>query len=779
VNLHKKKILKYRLQLLFVAFLVIGYASYITLNNIYDKNNTLAFSQLEIAGAKTLPSLKNLLINTQKLRGLTASYKAGDSSLLPKVEQQSAVVKAKLQVAEQAVKKADLKGIAPLFASLSVKVQNAINSTSSQTKEQSFQSYSDVVNEELALIVKIGDMSNLILDPDLDTFYLMDTVINKLPLITESVGKAKAFGSSLLVTKKASKSSKIKLAVLVGSLTDNSALLKSGLSSAYSYNNELKPPINPAFKAFDNSTNLFKNKIVNICQGNFATNSHKFFQNATDVINKAVALYDLNNKHLLRLLNIRVDKMKAAQNKVIVEGIVFFFILIALFYVAYDYLYKNIIAKEAAKKEEAMLKELQKTNSSLLYSLSHDQLTGLYNRGSLMDKISDLENDATLMLIDIKAFKEVNDVYGNDFGNRVLIDFANYLKAFFSTMSEVTLYRIGGDEFAVLMTYKSISDVMKIGKNLEEAIKNQNFSIDDIHINLSVLIAVNATLPLLENADLALKTAKKEMNTQVIEYNSSMNIKKEWQKNIEVINMVKSALAEDRIVPYFQGIVNLQTLKIEKYEALVRLILPSGEVLSPYFFLDTVSKTHYYYEITEVMIRKTMEVAKSYPQQRFSINFSMKDIINENITNTLFKLFDADRETAKRVDIELLETELVIVDDNRISDFITKVHAYGSKVLIDDFGTGYSNFSYLSELDVDILKIDASITKEIVSNPRKLHILRTIHNFTSGMNMQNVAEFVETKEVALLLQKIGVEYAQGYYFSKPLPEPLENSEVSL
>ena len=242
--------------------------------------------------------------------------------------------------------------------------------------------------------------------------------------------------------------------------------------------------------------------------------------------------------------------------------------------------------------------------------------------------------------------------------------------------------------------------------------------------------------------------------------------------------MVKSALEEDRIVPYFQGIVNLKTLKIEKYEALVRLILPSGEVLSPYFFLETVSKTLYYYEITEVMIQKTMQMAKIHSDLRFSINLSMKDIINTNIMTLLFNFFDKDKETASRIDIELLETEIVVTNDSRINTFIQKVHSYGSKVLIDDFGTGYSNFAYLVDLDVDILKIDASITKEIVENSRKLHILKTIHTFTLGMNMQNVAEFVETKEIALLLKELGVEYAQGYFFSKPLPEPLSDNDVA-
>jgi EAL domain-containing protein (putative c-di-GMP-specific phosphodiesterase class I) len=120
---------------------------------------------------------------------------------------------------------------------------------------------------------------------------------------------------------------------------------------------------------------------------------------------------------------------------------------------------------------------------------------------------------------------------------------------------------------------------------------------------------------------------------------------------------------------------------------------------------------------------------------------------------------------------------LIEVHNVKIYEFIKKVHSYGSKILIDDFGTGYSNFSYLVDLNVDIIKIDASITKEIVKNPKKLHILKTIHNFTEGLNMLNVAEFVETKEIALLLQEIGVEYAQGYFFCKPAPKPLENSDM--
>ena len=419
-----------------------------------------------------------------------------------------------------------------------------------------------------------------------------------------------------------------------------------------------------------------------------------------------------------------------------------------------------------------------KTSSSLQHSLTHDYLTTLYNRNAFEQDIGTLQNP-TILLANIDSFKEINDVYGNEFGNKVLVMIAQLLVDYLSSVSKKKIYRVGGDEFAVLFEDANPKDVLKIGKHLEELIAKKNFEVDTIHFNLSVSIAVNHTVPLLENADLALKIIKKDIGKRVIVYHESLAIKEDWQNNIEVINIIKSALQEDRVVPYFQPIVNLKTLKIEKYEALVRIVLPSKEVLSPYMFLEIASKTQYYYQITKCMITKTMKVANEYPEYRFSLNFSMNDIINEEIITLLFELFNTNLEVASRIDIELLETEVMLVDDIRIGEFITKVHSYGSKILIDDFGTGYSNFSYFSSLDVDIIKIDASIVKEITTDARKLHMLKSIHNFTSGMDMSNVAEFVETKEVALLLKEMGIEYAQGYLFSRPLPQPMKTSIVEL
>jgi len=445
------------------------------------------------------------------------------------------------------------------------------------------------------------------------------------------------------------------------------------------------------------------------------------------------------------------------------------FVLLVFYFVLVVYLFARYYKAHA---------KLVHTTNSLEHSLTHDYLTGLYNRNAFEKDIEEF-NKPTVLLANIDSFKEINDVYGNEFGNKVLLMLSKLFLSYLSGISQKKLYRVGGDEFAVVFEETTLEDALTVGKKLEEFIAKESFELDGIHFNLSVSIAVNDKAPLLENADLALKLIKREVGKRVIAYKEELAIKENWQKNIEIINTIKEALEENRVVPYFQPIVNLQTMKIEKYEALVRIVLPSHEVLSPYYFLPIAAKTQYYYEITKRMIAQTMKVAKEFGEYRFSINFSMNDIINPEITDALFRLFDTNLDVASRIDIELLETEIMLVDDSRISAFIEKVHSYGSKILIDDFGTGYSNFSYFSSLDIDVIKIDASIVKEITTDARKLHMLKSIHNFTSGMDMTNVAEFVETKEVALLLKEIGIEYAQGYLFSKPVPQPLAEPSVTL
>ena len=420
--------------------------------------------------------------------------------------------------------------------------------------------------------------------------------------------------------------------------------------------------------------------------------------------------------------------------------------------------------------------KLLDTAKSLEHSFNYDLLTDLYNRNAFERHLQTLRRPH-IIIVNIDDFKQINDVYGNDFGNKVLKNVSTYIKDYIKLSYQANIYRLGGDEFGILFDNINSAHALEISYDLEEKISKRAFMVEPLKLSISVSIASNNISPILENADLALKEIKKDKTKKVIEYKESYNLKKNIEENLEIISIIKKALKDDRVVPYFQPIINLETLKIEKYEALVRIIQQDGTILLPYKFLDISKKTPYYQEITRVMINKTIEVAKSYPY-RFSINISMADILNKDIVDTMFKCFKEDLHVSSRIDIELLESEN-LEDTEQVQNFIKRAHSFGSKILIDDFGTGYSNFTYFSNLDVDLIKIDGSIVKEITTNERKLHMLKTIHEFSKGMDMQNVAEFVETREMALLLKEIGVTYAQGYYFGKPEEKPLESDTVTL
>ena len=420
--------------------------------------------------------------------------------------------------------------------------------------------------------------------------------------------------------------------------------------------------------------------------------------------------------------------------------------------------------------------KLLETKKSLEHSIAYDLMTNLLNRKSFTEHLKTIQYPHVL-LINIDNFKHVNDLYGDATGNKIIKSLAEFLLEYFKDMEHKNIYRVGGDEFAVLFEEIEESEAIQIATRLYHAIAEHTFRLKNLEITLSVSIASNNIRPILENADLALKRVKKDVTKNIIAYKEELNLKTNVRQNLQTIDTIKSAIKEKRVIPFFQPIVNLQTLKIEKYEALVRIKQVDGSILTPFFFLETAKKTSYYLEITKIMLQKTIEIAREYPMYRFSVNLSMLDLLNSELTDTLIDILQNDPDTASRIDIELVESEY-IYDISLVKEFINKIHALGSLVLIDDFGSGYSNFAYFAHLDIDIVKIDGSIVQE-KNDTKKLHMLKSIYNFSKGLNLKCIGEFVETREIALTLKEIGVEYAQGYYFGAPAPLPLDYDEVSL
>ncbi len=485
------------------------------------------------------------------------------------------------------------------------------------------------------------------------------------------------------------------------------------------------------------------------------------------VLDKLPKLLSIKNRIEKNKIEEIVKKMRADFSKIYIEDNKILNIFSAIFSLIFLFTFVHLIVMLIRYKQEHT--RLVNTTKTLHHSLTHDILTGLSNRLAFESDKKTLRN-AAVLLINIDRFKDINDTFGNEIGDKLLQAVAKTIRHIASKQKGyVQTYRVGGDEFVVL--YEAIGEeaLVKYADYLEEHIDSLEFFNFQREVEISASIAVNSHPPLLENADLALKSIKRKRQKKIIVFDEELGLQRQAQNNVATIYRIKKAIKEDRITPYFQPIVNIKTKKVEKFEALVRIV-EDDEAIAPFRFLDVAKRTHYYHDITRIIVEKTFQTASLYPDYRFSINFSISDIVDEKLTEEVFALFQKHILIANRIDIELLESE-ELYDMQKVKRFIERVHSYGSLVLIDDFGSGYSNFAYFAELEIDVLKVDGSIIKEIAVDKRKRHMLESIVMFAKNMHLKIVAEFVESEEIVDILRELGVDYAQGYYFSPPKPTP--------
>ncbi|HEY7866007.1 MAG TPA: EAL domain-containing protein, partial [Psychromonas sp.] len=396
-----------------------------------------------------------------------------------------------------------------------------------------------------------------------------------------------------------------------------------------------------------------------------------------------------------------------------------------------------------------------------------DNLTGLQNRNALIDKLENVNNEnVTLVLINIDRFSDINDYYGYEKGDRTLEQFASVLK---SKCSEV--FRISADEFALLCEDSLDQEKKNTIAELIIELENEEYNIlaDKITLLLSCGVAHGAKNEIYNLAHVALKENKKDNNI-VTFFNDNIYLYNKISENIKVIASIKEGILNDKFVPFYQGIVDNKTLKITKYECLIRLKEESGKVLAPYFFLEHAKKAKLYYKLTMIMIRKSFEKFADNNYD-FSVNFTLQDIQSVKVVSMLMDYLELYK-CGNRLIIEIVESE-GIENFDELSVFIKQIKKQGCKVAIDDFGSGYSNFNYLSKLDVDYIKIDGSLIKNIDNDPSQLATVESILHFANKMNIKTIAEFVETKNIYDILNDLGVDYSQGYYFSKPQEGLLE------
>ena len=412
-------------------------------------------------------------------------------------------------------------------------------------------------------------------------------------------------------------------------------------------------------------------------------------------------------------------------------------------------------------------KEYEKKLENLLYT---DSVTGLPNRANLIENLKSSNlNIKSISIIDITSFKEINDFFGNKIGDYVLKELGSEIYTLIYKKEGLKLYKFPADTYCITNETKSEEEFTQIIRDIVLYVYKRVFRFDQHKIDVRVCAGISYSNKnnKLITADIALQSAKKSNKDYLVFFDELDNLQ-EYENNMLWTKKLKSALSNDRIVVFFQPLVNNETMCVDKYECLVRLIDEDGKVIAPFFFLDISKKSNQYKKITRIVLEKSFKKFENLPFE-FSVNISYEDISDPTFLDFIKDKIKEYNISSKLV-FEILEDEGIKNYDVLIS-FIDEVKALGCKVAIDDFGSGYSNFEHLLKMKIDYLKIDASLIKNIAKDENSYKITKTIVEFAKNLNLETIAEYVENKEILELTKDLNITYSQGYYFSAPIVEP--------
>lgn len=394
-----------------------------------------------------------------------------------------------------------------------------------------------------------------------------------------------------------------------------------------------------------------------------------------------------------------------------------------------------------------------------------DFITGLPNRIKLEEDIKECTSPK-FAFIALDNFNIIKDYYGNEIGNQTLSETAHILQDFLINRN-VKIYKLTAADFGLLVGDNvDVTIFLSICNDVIRKIDDYVVHIQDNSFNIHATAGITYSKQnLLANASLALQHAQETRKSSIL-YEETENLIQRYENNILWTKKIKSALQENRITVFAQPIVNANTLETSKYECLVRLIDEEGKITSPYYFLDIAKKSKMYNQITQHVISIAFESFAKIPDIEFSINLCVDDLI-EPETIKFLKMKLNEFNVASRLVLEIVESE-EIENYKEVASFIAEMKQLGCKISIDDFGTGYSNFAYLLELNVDYIKVDGSLIKNIDHDPNSQIISSTILDFAQQLELKTVAEFVHSEAVLQYVQTMGFDYVQGFHLGEPI-----------
>jgi diguanylate cyclase (GGDEF)-like protein/PAS domain S-box-containing protein len=422
--------------------------------------------------------------------------------------------------------------------------------------------------------------------------------------------------------------------------------------------------------------------------------------------------------------------------------------------------------------------------AEIRFQATHDALTSLPNRTLLYDRMQQAMlhserygNLTAIAFLDLDQFKFINDSLGHQVGDELLRITAQRLKS--CLRESDTVARQGGDEFVLLLTSQpneeSITQTMQ--RVLHEV--SQPWTANDLEFRITCSIGITLcpndgrdAETLLKHADSAMYKAKELGRNNFQYFSAEMN--STVTDRLDLLNRLRQAIPNDELVLHYQPKLNLGTGAIIGVEALIRWNSPHTGMVSPAAFIPLAEETGLIIPIGEWVLQTAcrqnrMWQQAGYPPIAISVNLSPRQLARGDIVQQVERVLLGTGLEAKYLELEITES-VMATDVEKSFAMLTELRAMGVKISLDDFGTGYSSLSYLKRFPVDTLKIDQSFVRDIATDANSAAIVRAIISLGHNLNLNVLAEGIETAEQSVFLQQNGCNEGQGYLISRPVPE---------
>jgi diguanylate cyclase (GGDEF)-like protein/PAS domain S-box-containing protein len=427
--------------------------------------------------------------------------------------------------------------------------------------------------------------------------------------------------------------------------------------------------------------------------------------------------------------------------------------------------------------------ERKKAKEELDFMATHDPLSNLPNRTLFYDRLEKAIANAkrnncmaAVFFVDLDQFKRINDTLGHTIGDFALREVAKRLHH--CVRAGDTVARWGGDEFTLLFeNITRVENLVRISHKILDAI-SQPILVEEKEIHLSTSIGItisphdgdNVEL-LLKNADIAMYRAKDKGRNTFQFYSQEMSV--DSSQKLELENQLRHAIERKEFILHYQPLFNLRSEKIVGAEALIRWNHPTLGMVPPSKFIPLAEETGLIVSIGEWVLKTACAQSKAWqemglPPIRIAVNLSARQFQRSGIVELVRKCLKETRLSPRDLELELTESILMQKTDEMIST-LGRLHEMGIHISIDDFGTGYSSLSYIKKFPIDTLKIDQSFVREITTNKDDAALSSAIIAMAHSLNLNVIAEAVETAEQLEFFKSHGCNEIQGYLISPPLP----------